>query len=109
MQAETGLGMAGGAMVLGGLVAGPALMVMGIIVGANAQQKLNEALKNKAQADETVEALGAASAQCSAIRRRTYMFYTLLSHLDAYFVPLIWQLFSCTFRSAVPDPRQVLM
>jgi len=90
--ASGGLGMAGGAMVLGGLVAGPALMVMGIIVGANAQQKLNEALKNKAQADETVEALKAASSQCSAIRRRTYMFYTLLSHLDAYFVPLIWQM-----------------
>ena len=38
--ATGGLGMAGGAAVLGGLVAGPALLVMGIITGANAGKGL---------------------------------------------------------------------
>ncbi len=88
--AAGGLGMAGGMVVLGGLVAGPALMVMGLITGAKSQEKLENALANKAQADEIVESLHAAAAQCIAIRRRTYMFYQLLAHLDSYFLPQIW-------------------
>ena len=90
--ATGGLGMAGGMAVLGGLVAGPALMVMGMITGAKSQEKLENALSNKAQADEIVESLNAASVQCSAIRRRTYMFYNLLAHLDSLFLPQIWKM-----------------
>ena len=90
--ASGGLGMAGGMYVLGGLVAGPALMVMGMITEAKSKAKLEKALSNKAQADEIVESLNAASVQCSAIRRRTYMFYNLLAHLDALFLPQIWNM-----------------
>ena len=90
--ASGGLGMAGGMYVLGGLVAGPALMVMGMITEAKSKEKLEKALSNKAQADEIVESLNAASVQCSAIRRRTYMFYNLLAHLDALFLPQVWKM-----------------
>ena len=90
--AAGGLGMAGGMAVLGGLVAGPALMVMGMITGAKSQEKLENALSNKAQADEIVESLDAASVQCIAVRRRTYMFYNLLAHLDSYFLSQIWKM-----------------
>ena len=90
--ASGGLGMAGGTMVLGGLVMGPALMVMGLIAGAKAEEKLENALTNKAQADEIIEALNTASFQCISIRRRTYMFYNLLAHLDTYFLPQIWKM-----------------
>ena len=90
--ASGGLGMAGGMMVLGGLVAGPALMVMGLITSAKTQEKLENALANKAQADEIVESLNAASYQCSAIRRRSYMFYNLLTHMDSYFLPQVWKM-----------------
>ena len=90
--ATGGLGMAGGMAVLGGLVAGPALMVMGMITEAKSHEKLEKALSNKAQADEIVESLQAASVQCSAIRRRTYMFFNLLTHLDSLFLPQIWKM-----------------
>ena len=90
--AAGGLGMAGGIAVLSSLVAGPALAVMGLITDAKAQEKVNKALENKAEADAVVESLNAASYQCTAIRRRTYMFYTMLAHLDAQFLPLVWKM-----------------
>ena len=112
--AAGGLGVAGGMAVLGGLVAGPALMVMGMITRAKSQEKLENALSNKAQADEIVESLNAASAQCSAIRRRTYMFYNLLAHLDSYFLPQIWKMQDIIenegtdYRSYKPDLKKAI-
>lgn len=87
--ASGGLGMAGGAVVLGGLVTGPALMVMGLYTGVKAQEQLDQALSNKAEADKTVSELKLLSTQCSAIRRRSYMFYMMLSQLDLRFHELI--------------------
>lgn len=86
--AAGGLGMAGGTAVLGGLVAGPALLVMGIITSAKAGKNLQEAYANDAKANEICEELQTASEQCIAIRRRSYMFYSLLAKLDAYLYPL---------------------
>lgn len=112
--AAGGLGVVGGMAVLGGLVAGPALMVMGMITRAKSQEKLENALSNKAQADEIVESLNAASAQCSAIRRRTYMFYNLLAHLDSYFLPQIWKMQDIIenegtdYRSYKPDSKKAI-
>ena len=90
--AAGGLGMAGGAVVLGGLVAGPALMVMGLIAGAAAKKNLDKAYTNQAEAIELAEQLDTASVQCDAIRRRTNMFYTLLARLDSYFLPMIYKM-----------------
>ena len=73
-------------------IAAQALMVMGLITSAKTQEKLENALANKAQADEIVESLKAASYQCSAIRRRSYMFYNLLAHMDSYFLPQVWKM-----------------
>lgn len=87
--ASGGLGMAGGMAVLGGLVAGPALLVMGIITGAKAGKSLEEALANSAEVDKTCEQLEVANCQCIAIRRRTYMFYSLLARLDSFLLPLV--------------------
>ena len=86
--AAGGLGMAGGTAVLGGLVAGPALLVMGIITSAKAGKNLQDAYANEAKANKIREELQTASAQCVAIRRRSYMFYSLLAKLDAYLYPL---------------------
>jgi len=87
--ATGGLGMAGGAAVLGGLVAGPALLVMGIITGATAGKGLEEAKSHAAEADVICAQFEMGAMQCIAIRRRTCMFHNLLARLDAYFLPLI--------------------
>lgn len=113
--AAGGLGMAGGMMVLGGLVAGPALLVMGLITGAKSQEKLDQALINKAQAEEIMEALHVASDQCSAIRRRAYLFYSLLAHLDTYSLPLVWQMEDIIAREGTdystysPESKKTIM
>ena len=90
--AAGGLGMAGGTAVLGGLVAGPALMVMGFVADAAASKKLKQALTNQAEAARITEELNTGSAQCEAMRRRTYMFYNLLARLDARFLPLVYRM-----------------
>lgn len=90
--AAGGLGMAGGTAVLGGLVAGPALMVMGLVAGAAAKKNLEKAYTNKLEAIQIAEQLYLASDQCSMIRRRTYMFYCLLSRLDSYFLPFVYKM-----------------
>jgi len=90
--ATGGLGMAGGSMVLGGLVAGPALMVMGLVAGAAAKKNLEKACTNRMEAIQIAEQLSVASKQCEAIRRRTYMFYNLLTRLDSYFLPMLYKM-----------------
>mgnify|MGYP004535058003 FL=1 len=90
--AAGGLGMAGGAAVLGGLVAGPALMVIGIVAGNAAKKNLEKAYTNRAEAIQIATRLDSASLQCETIRRRTYMFYNLLARLDTYFLPLIYKM-----------------
>ena len=90
--AAGGLGMAGGVIVLGALVAGPALAVMGLVTGSSANKKLDQARTNKAEALQIASQLNTASLQCETIRRRTYMFYNLLARLDSYFLPLIYKM-----------------
>ncbi len=90
--ASGGLGMAGGTIVLGGLVAGPALLVMGIITGAKAGKSLENALASSAEVDVTCKQLELANCQCIAIRRRAYMYYSLLARLDSYLLPLVFSM-----------------
>ncbi len=97
--------MAGGTAVLGGLVAGPALMVVGLVAGHAAKKNLDKAYTNRAEAIQIAEELSAGALQCEAIRRRTYMFYNLLARLDAYFLPLVYKL-EDIFHEEGDDYRQ---
>ena len=90
--ASMGLGMAGGVVVLGGLVVGPALAIMGLIFSSKASENLDNAQSNKANADKIAEELNMASFICNSIRRRSNMFLRLLIRLDALFTPLVFVL-----------------
>lgn len=85
-----GTGIAGGIAVLGGIVAAPALLCMGMIVGAKAGKNLESARANAYMTNEICEELENGSVECIAIRRRCYMFYNLLARLDSYLTPLVY-------------------
>jgi hypothetical protein len=87
-----GLGMAGGTAVLGGLIAGPALAIMGFIIGAKASENLDKAKSNYAKAEKIEEELAAAAVLCSGIRRRAALFERFLIRLEALFIPLLFSM-----------------
>ncbi len=84
-----GLGMAGGTMILGGIIAAPALAVMGLVMNAKAQKKLEEAKSNLAQAKQAQEELKNVETMALAIARKADMFYRLLVKNEAIFTPLV--------------------
>lgn len=84
-----GLGMAGGTMVLGGLVAGPALAVMGFVVGAKASSNKDKAYSNMENARKYEEEVKTVQVLCKAIRMRANLFERLLIRLDAVFQPML--------------------
>ena len=84
-----GLGMAGGAAVLGGLVAGPALAVMGFVMGAKASANKEAATSNYAKAKEYAKEMKTVCNLCNGIRMRATMFERLLLKLNAVFEPKI--------------------
>ena len=87
-----GGGMALGAMVLGGIVLGPAMVVMGIVMDASAQKNLEVALSNKVEAEKMAEELNLIKLRCRGIAARAEMFNILLKKLNETFVTLIGQL-----------------
>ena len=90
--AAGGLGVAGGTMVLGGVIAGPALAIMGFIVGAKASAEKERAYSNLAEVKKTVAEMDVATDMCIAIRKRCYLFMELLDRLSAMLNPLIDQM-----------------
>lgn len=102
-------------MVLGGLVAGPALLAMGLITGKKADEKMEVAKANQAQAAEICQELSNAAFRCNAIRRRTTMYYAFLSRLDTRFAPLVFHLEDVLkdegddYSKYTPEAKQVVL
>lgn len=82
--ASGGLGMAGGAIALGALAAGPALLAAGWYMGSEAEKKLNDAHSNKAEAERYVEDCKAASAMTDGITNVAKLSKSILSSLRKY-------------------------
>lgn len=79
--AAGGFGVTGGACVLGGLVAAPALLVLGCVIGSKADKKLDQALENLAQAEEFKEQMKVLRSACKGIKERANLFTDLLNNL----------------------------
>ncbi len=90
--AAGGLGIAGGTAVLGGIVAGPALAVLGFAMDSKANENLENARSNRSQAEKAAHEMGLASDACQKISERADMFVDLLGNLHLRFQEFIGQM-----------------
>lgn len=84
-----GLGMKAGAIILGGLVTGPALAIMGVIVNAKARENYDISCINLSEARKYREEMSKLTTLSVAIRKRADMFNRFLLRLDCIFTPLV--------------------
>ena len=80
--AAGGYGVAGGTMVLGIMVAGPALLVLGSVLGAQASKKIAEAKGNLEKAKTYASEIGVVLEKLHAIEKVTAVGRDLLSSLQ---------------------------
>ena len=76
-----GFGMAGGMAVLGSVALGPALAVMGFVMNAKAEEKLENARANRAKAEQFVEQCKTICSTCLCIKMRSDTISGILNKL----------------------------
>ena len=112
--AAGGAGIAAGTAVLGGLVAGPALALMGIIVAANASENLEKSRINIANARGFQNEINVLCSNCYAIQKQADMFISILIKLNLLFFPLLDQMESVInaeggdFRQYSPEAKKTI-
>ena len=99
--AAGGFGVVGGTAVLGGLVAGPALVILGVVASSKANANLEDARSNLAKAKAFEAEIKAAVVESTAIRRTASMLTRVLISLDIMFKPLVLELHNIISNSGV--------
>lgn len=87
--ATGGLGMAGGTIVLGGIVAGPVLAVGGFVLSAKARERLAEARMNHAKAQEVASEYATAATVVNGIRKAGNQVRKMITGLDERTTPIL--------------------
>ena len=108
--------MVGGMAVLGGLVAGPALAVMGFVMNAKAKENLENARANRAEAEKIVEQCETACSMCNAITERCNLFLDTLNKLSSQMRAAVQRVDSIIanhgenvdYRQFIEDEKKVL-
>lgn len=84
-----GFGMAGGAVVLGGIVAGPVLAVGGMMLASKAEEAKHSAYGNRDKARAAAEEMKTAQVTTQGIHRRFEEIHGSLTQLNKHFQPLL--------------------
>lgn len=84
-----GFGMAGGAAVLGGIVAGPVLAIGGMMLASKAEEARHNAYSNREKARAAAEQMKTAEAVTRGIRKRFNEIHGVLNRLNKTFQPLL--------------------
>lgn len=84
-----GWGMAGGAYVLGGIVAGPVLAIGGMLLASKAEEAKHNAYSNLSKARLAAEEMETAKVAVQSIRIRMQEIYQTLEKMDAIFIDLL--------------------
>lgn len=87
--AAGGFGMAGGTIVLGGVIAGPVLAVGGMMLASKAEAAKHDAYANHDKAELAAEQMETATVATNGIRRRFVEINTILNALNDKFTPLL--------------------
>ena len=87
--AAGGLGMAGGAVVLGGIVAAPVLAVGGIVLASHAKKKLAAARVQRAKALEAAGEMRGATSVVNGIRQVAKQFHEVITNLNKRTTPVL--------------------
>lgn len=92
--ATGGFGMAGGTMVLGGIVAGPVLAVGGMMLASKAEAAKHDAYANYDKAELAAEEMKSATVATNGIQCRFDEINAILSELNRRFEPLLQSLYN---------------
>ncbi|RZT08800.1 hypothetical protein SAMN05216319_2784 [Duganella sp. CF402] len=84
-----GFGMAGGAAVLGGIVAGPVLAVGGMMLASKAEEARHNASSNLNKARMAAEEMQTATVATGAIQKRFAEIASVLKKLNKEFAPML--------------------
>lgn len=113
--AAGGFGVAGGTAVFGGLVAAPALLVTGFMLGSKAETALNDARANRDKARKYEQEIKNLCSTLNAIKARANQIYNLLDDLNEKFSPAISKLNDVIefvgddYRSYSPKAKDAVM
>lgn len=110
-----GLGVAGGMCVLGGLFAGPALAVMGLLAETNASENLDKALSNLAQVKAMATEVKTLCMVSDSIAKRARLFKKAIERLETVLNPILDNLThiieeeGTDYSSFSPDTRKTIL